>query len=120
MRPRARLHSPDSHLTRSERSGMVAGTEAMSRWMLLATPLFGLSMCGTDEAASSSRMPPSAGSVMAFDREALLAGNRGLGCPAPEVEARVDAWLGALSLEQKVHEMHGAALTSENGFYLAG
>ncbi|MCA9693151.1 MAG: glycoside hydrolase family 3 C-terminal domain-containing protein [Myxococcales bacterium] len=58
--------------------------------------------------------------VVAFDGEALAEGNLALACDEAEVEARVDALLAAMTLAQKIHEMHGASIVPEDELYLAG
>ncbi|HMJ11539.1 MAG TPA: glycoside hydrolase family 3 C-terminal domain-containing protein, partial [Polyangiaceae bacterium] len=83
----------------------------------LAATLIGV--CSMMSCKSES-MPPSGGTIAALDPNALLAGNRALICDHTAVEARVEAWLSAMTLEDKIFEMHGRAISAVNGFYEAG
>ncbi|MGB0692873.1 MAG: glycoside hydrolase family 3 protein, partial [Pseudomonadales bacterium] len=59
-------------------------------------------------------------SVKAFDTEVIHAGNRGLRIDHASISVEVDALLGGLSLEQKIHELHGWQMEPIDGFYYAG
>ncbi len=59
-------------------------------------------------------------SVKAFDREVIHAGNKGLRIDHASISVEVDALLGSLSLEQKIHELHGWQMEPIDGFYYAG
>lgn len=63
-------------------------------------------------ADASAVLPASSREVGELDRDALLEGNRGLGCDDPALEARVDALLGQMTLAQKLFELHGRPNTS--------
>lgn len=58
--------------------------------------------------------------IVAFDAEAIAAGNRGLACDEEAVAARVDDLLARMSLAQKVAQMHGLQLLAVDGLYQAG
>lgn len=59
-------------------------------------------------------------SVKAFEREVIHAGNKGLAIDHASIEIAVDALLSQLTLDQKIHELHGWQTAPIDGFYYAG
>ncbi len=58
--------------------------------------------------------------VLAFDKEKIHAGNKGLEIDHEAVQAEVERLLGKMTLEQKLHEIHGWQSEPIDGFYYAG
>ncbi|HEY6560351.1 MAG TPA: glycoside hydrolase family 3 C-terminal domain-containing protein [Polyangiaceae bacterium] len=79
-----------------------------------------LSVCALFSCKMENGIPESGGVIPPLDVGALVAGNRAANCARADVEARVEAWLSAMTLEEKVSEMHGRSLVTVNGFYEAG
>lgn len=59
-------------------------------------------------------------SISAFDHERIHAGNRGLAVDHEAVQIEVDRLLSNMTLEQKLHELHGWQPGPIDGFYYAG
>lgn len=58
--------------------------------------------------------------ILAFDHEAIHAGNRGLSIDAEAVQVKVDALLSSMTLGQKFHEIRGTQAQPIAGLYHAG
>ena len=71
-------------------------------------------------AAGELALPPSTLTLAPLDPSTLQAGNRALYCDATAIDARVDALLAQMTIQQKVAEMHGAAFLAIDDLYNAG
>ena len=58
--------------------------------------------------------------VVAFDKQVIHAGNKGLDINNEEVEVKVDALMASMNLEQKINELRGLQQTPIEGLYYAG
>ena len=58
--------------------------------------------------------------ILAFDKEKIHAGNRGLEIDHESVQQELERLLGKMTLEQKRHELHGWQPEPIDGFYYAG
>ncbi len=58
--------------------------------------------------------------VVAFDKQVIHAGNKGLDINHEEVAVKVDALMASMNLEQKINELHGLQQTPIEGLYYAG
>ena len=81
--------------------------------------------CAAKDGAQSSgdagtELPPSTATVAPLDPSLLAEGNLALSCSTGDVDARVDALLAQMTLEQKVAEMHGLEGAPADGLYTAG
>lgn len=59
-------------------------------------------------------------SVLAFDHDAIHAGNKGLDINHESVAKTVEQLIGSMTLEQKIFETHGLQTAPIDGFYYAG
>jgi len=76
--------------------------------------------CDSGGAAGEPTLPPSTLTLAPLDPSTLQAGNRALDCDATAIDARVDALLAQMTIQQKVAEMHGAAFLAVDDLYNAG
>ncbi|MBQ73586.1 MAG: glycosyl hydrolase [Gammaproteobacteria bacterium] len=58
--------------------------------------------------------------IVAFDKELIHAGNKGLAIDHEEVAVEVDALMATMTLSQKINQLHGLQPASIDGFYYAG
>ncbi len=58
--------------------------------------------------------------VLAFDTDAIQAGNRGHGIDHAAVSIAVDQLVASMTLDQKIHEIHGMQAQPVDGLYHAG
>ncbi|MEZ4381198.1 MAG: glycoside hydrolase family 3 C-terminal domain-containing protein [Nannocystaceae bacterium] len=71
-------------------------------------------------APEGSPAPAEPETVVAFDAAAIAAGNRGLLCDGADADARAEAIVAAMSLEEQAAQMHGASILPIDGIYYAG
>ncbi len=68
----------------------------------------------------SSQSPSKIRRVIAFDKKAIHAGNKGLEVNHEEVAVKVDTLMATMTLKQKMNEIHGLQQTPIDGLYYAG
>ncbi len=58
--------------------------------------------------------------IVAFDKEAIHAGNRGLAIDHDNIAIQVDALMATMTLSQKINQLSGLQPAAIDGFYYAG